>query len=180
MEGKEGNSSADDNRIMNGSTTQSILTDSIDSLSSSRILRSSAKGSSSLISRTYKKASNLFLTRRLPECLQALEPIISTQHSGETEQEENTESALIATASKNARIKVWSLYITLLNAIIELGPEEGKAQFGSTQWRSLVAKVREGTVWEEVVREGYHGREGLVDADVVSNLCVLLLNRRQY
>ena len=169
---------------MNGNgtlLTSSFLTSSIDSLRESRNLRNPHKVNSSLISRTYKSASNLFLTRRLSECLQELEPIIlppSSYHgdnhseNGEPQQlqPENSEPPLIATASKSARVKVWNLYITLLNAIIELGPEDGKAAFGSARWRELVAKARDGTVWEEVVRYGYHGREGLVDADVVSNL----------
>ena len=171
---------------MNGNgtllTASSLLTSSIDSLRSTRSARSPHKTNSSLISRTYKSASNLFLTRRLPECLRELEPVIfpissllTDDHSEHNEaqnqfQTELTEPAPIATASKSARVKVWNLYITLLNAIIELGAEDGKAAFGSGKWRDLVAKARDGMVWEEVVRFGYHGREGLVDADVVSNL----------
>ena len=159
---------------MSGTYTESILTDSISSLSSSRTIRATTKGSSSLISKTYKQASNLFLTRRLPEALQAVEPIITPpkpeDDEAHQEQAEHKDPAPIASASKSARVKVWNLYITLLNAIVELGPEEGKAQFGTVQWRALVAKARDGTVWEDVVRNGYHGREGRVDADVISNL----------
>ena len=163
---------------MNGTYTETILTDSISSLSSSRTLRSPTKGNSSLISKTYKQASNLFLTRRLPEALQVLEPIIAPpkneddedQRLQDHEQADGREPAPIASGSKSARIKVWNLYITLLNTIVELGPEEGKAQFGTAEWRTLTAKAGSGTVWEDVVRDGYHGREGRVDADVVSNL----------
>jgi hypothetical protein len=80
------------------------------------------------------------------------------------------ESAPIAKASRTTRIKVWSLYLTILNAVTELEPDEGKDAFGSKEWRSLVTKVREGEVWEEVVKNGYGGVEGDVDADVVINL----------
>lgn len=159
---------------MTGSITQSLLADSIDSLSSSRTLRSPSKATSSLISRTYKQASNLFLTRRLPECLQALEPIINPPESATDEERhdltEFTEPAPIANASKSTRVKVWNLYTTLLSALVELGPENGKARLGNSQWRTLVASVRDGTVWEKVVEDGYHGREGMVDPDVVSNM----------
>jgi hypothetical protein len=65
---------------------------------------------------------------------------------------------------------VWSLYLTILNAIVELEPEDGKQAFGTQEWRALVAKVRDGHVWEEVVQNGYRGVEGDVDADVVINL----------
>ena len=85
-------------------------------------------------------------------------------------QDELIDPPLITTASKSARVKVWNLYITLLNAIIELGAEDGKATFGNANWRELVVKAKDGTVWKEIVKYGYHGREGLVDADVVSNL----------
>lgn len=65
---------------------------------------------------------------------------------------------------------MWSLYLTILNAILELNSDEGKDAFGTHEWRALCHKVREGEVWEEVVRNGYHGSEGDVDADVVINL----------
>jgi hypothetical protein len=62
-----------------------------------------------------------------------------------------------------------------LNAVIELDPDEGKQAFGSSEWRALVTKVREGEVWEEVVKNGYGGVEGDVDSDVVINLFVFLI-----
>lgn len=62
------------------------------------------------------------------------------------------------------------MYLTILNAILELDPEEGKQAFGTQEWRALVAKVREGEIWEDVVTNGYGGIEGDVDSDVVINL----------
>lgn len=56
--------------------------------------------------------------------------------------------------------------------MLELDPDEGKQTFGSSEWRSLVSKVRDGEVWEEVVKNGYGGVEGDVDSDVVINLYV--------
>lgn len=76
----------------------------------------------------------------------------------------------VAKASRNTRVKVWSLYLTTLNAIVEMDPEEGKASFGTKEWRAICSKVRDGEIWEEVVRNGYHGIEGDVDSDVVINL----------
>lgn len=60
--------------------------------------------------------------------------------------------------------------MTILNAILELDPSEGKDTFGSQEYRALCSKVRDGDVWEEVVRHGYHGIEGNVDSEVVINL----------
>ena len=62
------------------------------------------------------------------------------------------------------------MYLTVLNAIVELDADEGKQAFGTQEWRALCTKVRDGEVWEEVVRTGYHGVEGNVDAEVVINL----------
>lgn len=129
----------------------------------------------SQISKIYRQSSTLFLTRRLPESLSTLLPVITapttTDGNGITSK---VGEAPIAAASRTTRIKVWSLYLTILNAIVELGPEDGKAAFGTAEWRSLVSKVREGGFWEEVVQNGYRGVEGNVDADVVINLYVHL------
>ncbi|KAL8806748.1 MAG: hypothetical protein Q9182_001146 [Xanthomendoza sp. 2 TL-2023] len=151
-----------------------FLASSIDSPSSPRQRKSH-------ISNIYKEASTLFLTRRLGEAFSTLQSILivrptSPEDIGDHEHE-NERRAPIATASRSLRVKVWSLYLTLLDAIIELGPEEGKEAVGSKQWREIASKVRDGTVWDEVVEIGYGGIEGNVDADVVTNLATLLLSQ---
>ncbi|MCJ1395531.1 hypothetical protein MMC18_008417 [Xylographa bjoerkii] len=168
---------------MNGTATSTLLAEQVDdSLSSSRVLgsitsNSSVKRINSLISKTYKQASTLFLTRRLLEALETLEPLINplANTDGSQTGDVSNATALIASANQSLRVKVWNLYLTLLNAIIELGADEGKNTFGHKEWRALVAKARDGTIWDEVVNIGYGGTEGNVDADVVSNLATLLL-----
>ncbi|KAJ6118457.1 peroxin-26 Pex26-Penicillium chrysogenum [Penicillium samsonianum] len=130
-----------------------------------------------LCSKTYKKASQLYLTRRLPEALANLQPIItpSAPEDQHTNGDSSTPVAPIATAAGTWRIKVWNLYITLLSAIVDLGAEEGKKQFGLKEWKSIASQVREGAIWETVVEVGYQGHEGSVDAEVVYNLATLLL-----
>lgn len=144
-------------------------------LSSSISSLSSARAQSSWIARTYRQAAQLFLTRRLYEALSTIEPVLSAAQN-ETEQidghgqEDHKPAAPVARASKTTRVKVWSFYLTLLNSIIELGPEEGRLVFGSTRWKALAAKARDGSVWDEVVTLGYGGDEGNVDSEVVVNL----------
>ena len=134
------------------------------------------------MNKIYKQASNLFLTRRYPEALSTVLPLITPPHgegSGSTGDTNNLEQpdqnghleepAPVATASRTMRTKVWCLYLTLLNAILEMEPDQGKDAFGA-QWKALCAKVRDGVVWEEVVRNGYHGGEGDVDSEVVISL----------
>jgi hypothetical protein len=155
----------------NLSSSSRMLSASISSLSSST---SSARHSSSHISKTYRQASTLFLTRRLPEALSTILPLI-TPPTSEDDDGPSAEPAPVATSSRTTRIKVWSLYLTILNAIVELDPDDGKDAFGTQEWRAICSKVREGEVWEEVVRNGYHGVEGDVDSDVVINLFVSFL-----
>ena len=137
---------------------------------------SSLRRANSQISKAYKQASTLFLTRRLAESYSTLKPLITIPSPPSDEEvssdidSASLEPAPIVIASRSTRIKVWSLYLTLLNSIIELGPEVGKAEFGGDVWRSVVGKARDGMIWEEVVQVGYGGVEGDVDAEVVSNL----------
>lgn len=132
----------------------------------------SSRSPSKLCSKTYKKASQLYLTRRLQESLTALEPVITVNRPAEEQQYSNGDhsTAPIATAPATWRIKVWNLYITLLSTILDLGPEEGKKTFGQKEWKAISSKVREGEIWETVVQTGYQGLEGSVDAEVVYNL----------
>ncbi len=144
-----------------------VLSNSISSLASS----TSSRQSLSSISKAYRQASQLFLTRRLPEALSTVLPLITPPSAeGATDADSHSEPSPIARASRSTRIKVWSLYLTILNAILELDPDEGKDAFGVQEWRALCTKVRDGDVWEEVVQFGYHGVEGDVDSDVVVNL----------
>jgi len=163
---------------MNGSTTTTAsATFTEEALPSSRLLSSSISSLSSSrhgtiqLPKIYRQASTLFLTRRLPEALATIEPAIIAPSPSEPvdEETESAELAPVATASRSTRIKIWNLYLTILNAIIELGPD-GKNAIGSKEWRSIVSKVRDGTVWEDIVRDGYGGVEGDVDSDVVINL----------
>lgn len=165
----------------------SMISDS-DSLSSQYLSRSfdhlsRSRSTNNLIVRAYKQATQLYLTRRFREAYDTLEPIISPQGLATTNGQVNgsannvisAELAPVAQSSKGTRTKVWVFYLSLLHSIVGLGPQEGKTTFGSTKWRELAAKVRDGTIWQEVVKRGYAGNEGEVDGEVVVNLATLLL-----
>lgn len=169
---------------MSGSST-AIVDPIEETLSTSRLLGSSLGSISSPrkaksgISKAYKQAEDLFVTRRFSEALSAIEPLITvpSPQDGTYDDEATAEVAPVARASQKSRIKVWSFYLTLLDAIAELGPDDGKTEFGGKEWKNLVAKAQDGTIWDEVVNIGYGGLEGSVDADVVFNLASLLLAR---
>lgn len=151
------------------SSAHQALASSISSLTSS----ASARSSGSYVSKTYRQSSTLFLTRRLPEALTTILPLLTPPPAPSEGINGTTEPAPVAKASRNTRIKVWTLYIAILNAIAALEPGEGKEAFGAQEWRSICARVRDGDVWEEVVANGYHSVEGDVDSDVVINLYAL-------
>lgn len=167
---------------MNGSST-ALVDPTGEALSTSRLLGSSVgsisspRKAKSEISKVYKQAEALFVTRRFAEALSSIEPLITVPHPQDVapNDEATANVAPIARASPRLRIKVWSFYLSLLNAVAELGPDNGKTEFGGREWRNLVAKAQEGTIWDEVVDIGYGGMEGNVDADVVFNLASLLL-----
>jgi hypothetical protein len=182
MQFPESSNEAMMNNSSSGSSTVTMST-ATHSLSNSEYLSSSqsslgpSKKASSEISKTYKEASQLFLTRRLSEALSVLQPVITppTQTNDNANGDDDASSlAPIATATQSQRIKVWSLYVTLMNSIVDLGDDEGRRDFGQKEYKALVAKVRDGEIWEQVIRDGYNGREGSVDAEVVYNLYVLL------
>lgn len=161
-------------------STDGFASQSLRSSISSLGSPAAARHAASYVSKTYRQSSTLFLTRRLPEALSTITPLITvtppspSQPQAQSQQHDGangtTEPAPVAKASRNTRIKVWTLYIAILNAIVALDPDEGKEALGTHEWRALCAKVRDGDVWEEVVQNGYHGVEADVDSDVVINL----------
>jgi len=108
------------------------------------------------VSRVYRAATSLFLTRRLPDALMALQPIIADSVSPS------------ARCSRTLRIKVWSLYFAILDATTKMGPEEGKRVWGAQEWRRIVSRVRSGAIWNEAIQT--YGEEGRLDGDIVNTL----------
>lgn len=145
--------------------TEHYLTSSISSLSSQR-------AQTSWVAKSYRNAAQLFLTRRLLEAYEAIVPLISAPEEASPRTKSHDQVAPVSASSKGTRIKVWSFYLTLIDAIIALGPEDGQTTFGPTKWSSLAQKAREGTIWDEIVRLGYAGSEGNVDGEIVANLLV--------
>lgn len=131
-------------------------------------LSSSLSHRPSYLSRTYRQASTLFLTRRLPEALTTLTPLITATATHDASNDDGP--ALVAGASRSTRIKIWSLYLTLLNTIVEMDHEDAKDAFGHQEWKALCATVRDGQVWDLVVNNGYNKSDGNVDPDVIINL----------
>lgn len=135
------------------------------------------------VTRAYKSANQLFLTRRIREALEILLPLVVPSTDLEAtfplvEEDANSHHnslAPVSGVSKTARVRVWSLYISILNEVVEMGPDFGKETFGAARWKYLVALARTGSIWEDIVRNGYGGSEGNVDPDVVANLATLLL-----
>lgn len=156
-------------------STTTIDNDPSHYLSSSISSLSSQRAQTSWLAKTYRRASQLYLTRRLTEALDAIEPVVipeSALHAqnGVSESDDSKAVAPVAQSTRGTRVKIWSFYLTLLNTIIELGPEEGKLSLGATRYKEIVTKARTGSIWDEVLRYGYRGSEGQIDGEVVANL----------
>ncbi|KAL7273653.1 hypothetical protein RUND412_003465 [Rhizina undulata] len=117
------------------------------------------------VSRAYRTCTNLFLTRRLPEALATLQPVLIESASPKGK------------CSRSLRIKVWSLYFAILDAAAKMGSEEGRKVFGGSDWRRVVGRIRTGMVWDEAI--GAFGDEGRLDAELVIALVMLLLAHSQ-
>lgn len=74
----------------------------------------------------------------------------------------------MAQIPKALRIKLWSLYLAIMDAAAKMTPSEGKTMWGPQEWPQIVSRIRSGEVWEEVNRA--YGDEGRVDAEVVVTL----------
>lgn len=154
-------------------TAHDPLANSLSSLSSS-----SAHPPS--ISRSYKQASQLFLTRQIVEARDVLSLLVTAPGADGVDNARTQRHAPVASASKSARCKVWSLWIAITNEILNLGVDEGgramdaseadDGRTGGRRWRDLAKSVGEGHIWAEIVETGYAGVEAALDAEVVANL----------
>lgn len=130
------------------------------------------------LSQALHQASTFFVTRRLEEALSVLEAIIYCTSPDHEHVSTNSTSQpeLVASAPPRLRIKIWSLYITVLDAILKLGPEKGRDLLGDDRWGRITSKVTDGEIWDDVVKRGYHGHLDAVDADVILNVFVAFLS----
>lgn len=115
------------------------------------------KNSAAVIaSRTYKTCTNLFLTRRLSDALAGLQPLVEGP------------PGVMSQLPRPLRIKLWSLYLAILDAALKMTASEGKAMWGQNEWPLLVGKIRSGAIWDSANRA--YGDEGRVDLEVVITL----------
>lgn len=142
------------------STHSGALTDGPDDSSSKRL------------EKLYRHAADSFLTRQYDVAYTILEPVVSLP-APKSKVHPAPEVARMAEASKSLRIKIWCLYLTLLQAIIIRDMEDRDHIGGHREFRSFYAKIQDGHIWDEVVSVGYDGVEERVDIEVVISLSVM-------
>lgn len=148
---------------------EATFTSSLDSLPRS------ALWSNKQLSKDYDLAQRYFSSKQFGEAYHILEPLISLPKSKarqSDDDEEHSQTSLIAEAKSSLRVKVWVLYFKLLDALIALGRSEGAAEFGRDNWRRFTSKVLDSTIWEQVLGDGYIGCFANVEAEVVWHLSV--------
>ena len=148
--------------------SNSDLQKSITALSSSLY-----SNQNSSISKIYKRASTLFLTRQLKEAHSLLTSLID----GAADASSNgfTTNIALIDATRNQRVKIWCLYLSLIDELLKVGPVQGATFVGLKNWSSLKESVTDSTVWDYVTKQGYQGRQASVDEEVIASLVALLL-----
>ncbi|OQO13739.1 hypothetical protein B0A48_01969 [Cryoendolithus antarcticus] len=163
------------------SPSPSNHSDSPDYISSSLASLSRSKSTNTFIVKSYKAATQLYLTRRFKEAWDAIAPAVGAETWGSNGKQDGVEDggsgdpAPIAQSSHGTRTKVWVFWLSLVHAVVELGTEEGKAECGGELWKVIAKAAKEGGVWSHIIARGYGGVETEVDAEVVVNVATLLL-----
>ncbi|KAI9785091.1 MAG: hypothetical protein M1816_000502 [Peltula sp. TS41687] len=138
-----------------------------------RFGKSWAKRSEAL-SLLYRRAADSFLFRQWEVALAELQPVVNPP-TLESQIHPAPGVLRIADAPKGLRVKIWSLYLTLLQVIIIQATEHQQYEVASPDFEGLYQKIKNVSIWEEVVNVGYGGDEGSVDIEVVINLATLIL-----
>nr|OQO21027.1 hypothetical protein B0A51_11862 [Rachicladosporium sp. CCFEE 5018] len=163
------------------SPSPSNHSDSPDYISSSLASLSRSKSTNTFIVKSYKAATQLYLTRRFKEAWDAIAPAVGAETWGSNGKQDGVEDgglgdpAPIAQSSHGTKTKVWVFWLSLVHAVVELGAEEGKAEVGGDLWKAIAKAAREGGVWGHIIARGYGAVETEVDAEVVVNVATLLL-----
>lgn len=123
------------------------------------------------LSRRYRKARNLFLTQQFTQAFEEttllLEPHDAFEDIVETGREDTVVGAPVSFAKRSLRVKVWSLYLTLLSTFMGAGTQKASAWIGAQTWESLDTSLRSGSIWQRVVEVGYAGDELALDHEVI-------------
>ena len=127
------------------------------------------------MSNPFKHASELFLTRRFTEAYEVIDTLVSSpKHESDSydqhDSDEPPQAPVANLKTDTRRIKIWVLYISILNAIVDLGEHEGAQKLGEARYQEIARQVRSGGVWDKVKRDGYHGELSAVDPEVAFNL----------
>jgi len=142
------------------------LTSSLDSL------LQPAHSSNKQISKDYDLAQGYFSSKQFREAYDILETLISLPKpkAGDVEDSALAGKSPVTTAKSSLRVKVWVLYLKLLDALIGSGSNERVAEFGRATWREITSRVQDSTIWKQVLQDGYGGILANVEAEVVWKL----------
>lgn len=123
-----------------------------------------------LLSKKYRKARNLFLTQQFAEAFSeiglTLEPgewFEGDVHDGEGK---SLSRVPILFAKKSVRVKIWSLYLTLLNTFRKAGNDQAGVWVGARRWKGLYASLCDGSIWQNVLHVGYADNEHAMDHEI--------------
>ena len=124
------------------------------------------------ISKLLTQAKNSYSTKQFVQAYTALQPLItSASYKEDGDSKTNsTGSAPIAKAKYSLRIKVWCLYLSVLSEIIDSDSSDPQCALASDEYDLLKSKFVNGSIWEQVIQDGYEGEVAKVDGAVVQAL----------
>lgn len=124
------------------------------------------------ISKYYDLAQASFSNRQFQEAYQTLETLISPISSGPYDLIDGrlAKPSPIITAKSSLRVKIWVLYFKLLDAIIGLSPDENVEGIAPKERYQLIFQVKNGTIWDRILQDGYGGVHARVEAEVAWHL----------
>jgi len=95
----------------------------------------------------YKRSSEYFLTKHFPEAAAAIAPLLKSQE-------------------RKWQQRAWGLYIVTLDHGLKLSDQQGKRIWGQEVWEGHVMRVREGRIWDELLR-AVDGDRSEIETDVL-------------
>jgi len=107
------------------------------------------------VSRAYSTSSQQFLTKQLPQAFLTIRPYLSS-----------------SSVSYSWKVKIWKLYITILDTAAKASQEEGKKVWGRGEWLRVMRLAKYNAVWDEC--EHAFGQNDM-DLDVVTALIMVSL-----
>ena len=120
---------------------------------------------------TYKRARDFYLVQQFGEAFDEISSLLNDNNVFVADLDNGPGSARtqapVFHANMGLKVKIWSLYLTLLNTLRDVGGQKASAYVGAQRWQRLSESLHNGSIWQHVVDVGFAGDEQVMDIDIV-------------